>query len=160
MKFFFSGLSLLLALSFSAPSLQAQAVPQQPGAAPELKTDYNDDQLKQFTEAASEVEKIQQSAEAQMISIIEENGLDLETFNKIAMAQQNPNADASGMDAEDMKKYDEASGDLQKVQMEMQPKMVEAIESTGMEIQLYQEIMMAYQQSPELQAKVQAMMEK
>lgn len=95
-----------------------------------------------------------------MISIIEENGLDLETFNKIAMAQQNPNADASGMDAEDMKKYDEASGDLQKVQMEMQPKMVEAIESTGMEIQLYQEIMMAYQQSPELQAKVQAMMEK
>lgn len=136
----------------------AQAFPQ--GQQPaEVKTDFSDEDLAKFSKAAAMVNEIQQSAENQMINAIEEQGLDLEKFNEIAMSQQNPNAAPESIDEGDMKKFEAVSGDLQKIQMEMQPKMVEAIESTGIELNKYQEIVTAYQQSPELQQKIQEMME-
>lgn len=135
----------------------AQSLPQ--GQQPtEMNTSFSDEDLAKFSKAAAKVNEIQQSAEKQMIDAIEKQGLDLDTFNEIAMAQQNPNAETGAIDEGDMKKFQAVSGDLQQIQMDMQPKMVEAIESTGIELNKYQEMVTAYQQSPELQQRVQEMM--
>lgn len=145
-------------LLFLAPAVGlAQALPQ--GQQPtQMNTSFSDEDLAQFSEAAAKVNEIQQSAEKKMIDAIEKQGLNLDKFNEIAMAQQNPNAEAGAIDEGDMKKFQAVSGDLQQIQTDMQPKMVEAIESTGIELDKYQEIVTAYQQSPELQQRVQEMM--
>ncbi len=65
----------------------------------------------------------------------------------------------SAVAEDDLEKFKAVSGDLQQIQMDMQPKMMEAIEEEGIEIQKYQEIVAAYQQDPALQLKIQEMME-
>lgn len=150
---------LAVSLFMAAPfAVNAQTMPPAQQQQ-EVKTDFSDEELMQFTKAAEAVNQISQEADAKMVKAIESAGLDLEKFNEIAAAQQNPNAEAPAADDSEMQKFQEVSGQLQEIQTEMQPKMVSAIEESGMDINKYQEVMLAYQQSPELQAKVQKMME-
>jgi hypothetical protein len=125
----------------------------------QIKTEFSDQEIKQFTEAAKAINQVSLEADAKMTKAIEEVGLDLETFNEIAAAQQNPDAEAPAADEAEMKKFQEVTATLQEIQTEMQPKMVSAIQDSGMDMNKYQELMLAYQQSPELQAKVKQMME-
>lgn len=139
-------------------AVQAQTLPQNQQSQPQ-QASYSDDEILKFSKAAKVLESLQADVEKEMITAIEDKGLDLDTFNKIAAAQQNPNAGSDVADAETMKSYNAVNEDLQKIQMEAQPKMVEAIEKTGMDVNEYQQMMLAYQQSPEMQAKVKEMME-
>jgi len=147
--------SLLMSAPFAVTAQTMPPAQQQQ----QVKTDFTDQELKQFTEAAEAVNKISMEADAKMTKAIENAGLDLDTFNEIAAAQQNPNAKKPAADEAEMQKFQEVSGKLQEIQTEMQPKMVSAIEDSGMDINKYQEVMLAYQQSPELQAKVKQMMQ-
>lgn len=150
--------TLVLGLAIMASgAVQAQTLPQDQQTQPSAS--YSDADIAKFAKAAKVLEELQAAVETEMITAIENKGLDLDTFNKIAAAQQNPNAGSEVADAETMKSYNAVSEDLQKIQMEAQPKMVEAIEETGMDINEYQQMMLAYQQSPEMQAKVQEMMQ-
>ncbi len=149
--------TFVLGLATMAFSAQAQTLPQDQQTQP--KADYSDAEVAKFAKAAKVLEELQAEVEVEMIAAIEEKGMDLDTFNKIAAAQQNPNAGSEVADAETMKSYNAVNEDLQKIQMEAQPKMVEAIEKTGMDINAYQQMMLAYQQSPEMQAKVKELME-
>lgn len=150
--------TLVLGLAIMASAaVQAQTLPQDQQTQPNAS--YSDDEIAKFAKAAKVLEELQAAVETEMIAAIEKKGLDLDTFNKIAAAQQNPNAGSEVADAETMKSYNAVNEDLQKIQMEAQPKMVEAIEETGMDINEYQQMMLAYQQSPEMQAKVQEMMQ-
>jgi len=151
---------LALTLFAATPfAVNAQTAPPAPLQQQKMNTDFSDQELKQFTKAAEAVNKVSMEADAKMVEAIEEAGLELEAFNKIAAAQQNPNTENPAADEAEMKKFREVSGKLQEIQTEMQPKMVSAIESSGMDINKYQELMLAYQQSPELQAKIKKMME-
>ncbi len=150
---------VVCALFVSPHMMSAQTMPPSQPQQQEMKTDFSDEELQQFTKAAEAVNQISQEADARMVKAIEDAGMDLDTFNKMAAAQQNPNAQApEGGDA-DMQKFQEANMELQQIQTEMQPKMVSAIEDSGMDVAKYQEVMMAYQQSPELQAKIKELME-
>lgn len=145
---------------FAAPALvNAQTMPPGQPQQQKMKTDYSEAELQQFTKAAEAVNQISQEADAKMVKAIEDAGMDLDTFNKMAAAQQNPNAEAPAAGDAEMQKFQKASSELQQIQTEMQPKMVSAIEDSGMDVTKYQEVMMAYQQSPELQAKVKELME-
>lgn len=147
--------SLLMAAPFVVNAQTMPPTQQQQ----QVKTDFSDKELMQFTKAAEAVNQISQEADAKMVKAIEGAGLELEKFNEIAAAQQNPNAEAPAADEAEMQKFQEVSGQLQEIQTEMQPKMVSAIEDSGMDISKYQEVMLAFQQSPELQAKVKQMMQ-
>lgn len=138
-------------------ALSAQALPQDNSQ--QIKTDYTDDEIATFAKAAKALEEIQKASEEKMIGIIEEKGLDVDTFNKIAMAQQNPNTEEKVSDDATMQKFEAASVELQQIQLETQPKMLEAVESSGLDVQAFQQMMAVYQQSPDMQARVQSLME-
>lgn len=102
----FALMTLAIALAFAGSALaQEQAPPQQQ----QEQIDVSDQQLEQFAEAQVEISNIQQEfsgrlqgvedpeeahelqleANEQMTSAVEEAGLDVESFNQIAMAIQN-----------------------------------------------------------------------
>lgn len=150
-NFLASGLSLIFCFVFSS-SLFAQA--QQP-----MKTDFTDDELELFIDANKEVVKVQQEAEQEMMEAIDEtDGITVERFNEIAMAQQNPDADVN-MSDEEKTAFQNAAQGVMEVQRETQAKIAATVEEEGMAFNDYRQIMMAYQQSPELQEKIRSMVQ-
>jgi len=145
------GLSLIFCFMASTV-LMAQGQPQ-------MKTDFSDDELSLFIDANKEVVRVQQDAEQKMIQSIQQtDGITVERFNKIAMAQQNPDASVDMSDQEKMAFQNAAQG-VMEVQRETQAKIAAVVEDKGMAFNDYRQIMLAYQQSPELQEKIRAMVE-
>jgi hypothetical protein len=146
-----------IGLIASPIAMQAQNAPK--GDLQEKKSNFSDQEVLQFAEATKVLEKMQKEAEKVMIASIEEAGLDVETYNQIAAAQQGAIVNADPIDTEAMKKYEAANTALEQIQLTVQPKMTEAIQQTGLEIKLFQDMMTAYQQDAAFQLKVKELME-
>ena len=114
MKAILTSATLTLALLAGAPAVYAQSEPTQndqsavsnPSAGSEAATDYNDEQLRKFVDAQDgineirdeymakieeagsqdEARELQMEANEQMVSEIEDAGLDIPTYNAIASA--------------------------------------------------------------------------
>lgn len=142
-------------LSFTAvaqmqPDFQQQQ--QQPNV------EVTDNELVKFAETMEDIQEVQNSAQQEMVSVIQENGLDVQTFNEIyTQTQGNPNAQVDDVPAETMENFNTATQQVVRIQESADERMVEAIESNGMNVERYQEIFMAVQQSPELQERLQSM---
>lgn len=144
-------LSIIFCFAFSS-ALLAQGQPQ-------MKTDFSDEELSLFIDVNKEVVKVQQAAEQKMMQAIQEtDGITVERFNEIAMAQQNPNASVDMSDDEKMAFQTAAQG-VMEVQRETQAEIAAAVEEEGMAFNDYRQIMMAYQQSPELQERIRSMVQ-
>ncbi|MFO7922727.1 MAG: DUF4168 domain-containing protein [Bacteroidales bacterium] len=119
--------------------------------------DYSDEELKNFVEAALEVMPLQQESQALMIDEIEEHGLTVETFNTILEAQQ------KGLDPdvtdEEMEAFETVLLAIQAIELEYNDKIVEEIDDAGITPAKYEEMMAFYQQDPELQMRVNQIME-
>lgn len=109
MKIRNSLMSLVIALSFGLTAAVAQEGQMQPPAEPPADIDVSDQQLEQFAEAQTSIIEIQQDfserlqgvedperaqelqvqANEEMTSAVDAAGLDVESFNAIAMAIQN-----------------------------------------------------------------------
>ena len=86
-----------------------------------------------------------------MVEKIEESGMELEAFNQVATQLQSGQTDA--ISESDMAKFQEVSGSLNEVQQEVQQTVVEIIEDeVGLEV--YQEMLTAYQSDESLRQKV------
>ncbi len=135
--------------------VSSAAFAQQPPA--QETPDYSDEELENFVEAALEVMPLQQESQALMIDEIEEHGLTVETFNTILEARQ------KGVDAEvteeEMEAFETALLAIQAIELEYNDKIVEEIEDAGITPAKYEEIMAFYQQDPELQMRVNQIME-
>ena len=134
-------------------SLSNDIIAQQQEGQQQIREDYSEKELQTFVDANKEVAQIQNAAEQEMISAIEEHKLDVKVFNEILMAKQNPNAEPEASE-EQLTKFDQAIGDVMQIQQKTENKMQKAIQDAGMNVEEYQQIMMAYQQSPEVQQKV------
>ncbi len=107
MKLMISAMTLALTFAFAAPVVAQQAAPQQ--QPPQQKIEVTDSDLNSFATAQTSITEIQQDysqrlqgvndpekanelqqeANEKMVSAVEESGLDVESFNAIAMAIQN-----------------------------------------------------------------------
>ncbi len=151
MKLNFFALMAVFAISFA--DVYAQDVPGTEQAQPQVKEDYTDEELKTFIQVNKSVAQVQQTAEQKMIQAIEEEEMDINRFNEIATAQQDPQADVEASD-EEMQTFTKAAEKIMDVQRETQSEIAKVIESEGMEFTAYREIMMAYQNSPKVQEQV------
>lgn len=116
MKTLFTAMTLSLAMLAGGPAVaQSQSEPEQanpdegytnPSASGEQKTNYNDEQLQKFIDAQSGIgeirdeymekieaadsqekaQELQMEANDEMVSVIEDAGLDIPTYNAIATA--------------------------------------------------------------------------
>lgn len=150
---------LLLICGVTSGYVNAQQLPpaQQPTQA---ATDISDEKLEQFVEVLGEVSAVQQEMQHEMVAVVEENGLDVNTFNQIAQQQQNPQADQSTISPEDKAAFDKAMQEVQQMQLKMQQDMQAKVEASEIDMNEFNALMMAYQQDPEVQQRVNTLLEK
>lgn len=114
----------------------------------------SDEEIEQYAQVYSGMLEVQQSTQQEMVTVIEQEGLELQKFTEIQQAQQDPSAELEDSD-EEMQKYNSISAELEKIQMAAQEKMKAKIEEKGMSITRYQELSAQVQGDPELQKKIQ-----
>ncbi len=124
----------------------------------ETRTDYSDEELQMFVTAAQDVMAIQQQSQHEMVAEIEEEGLTIEEFNQIFNAMQDPQAEVEATE-EERQSFDRAMQRVNDLQVKTDEKIMGAIEESGLDYEEYEEIMTAYQQDPELQQRINEMLE-
>lgn len=149
-EFSFSALLLLFGLN----ALNAQFM-QQP---PTPQVDVSNDELKQFAAAVQQVQMINMQTQQTMVKTVEDNGIELDRFNEIMKSQQNPDIEVTASE-EEMNTIEEISKQLEGIQMKAQQSMQEKITDTGLSIERYQQIANVVQNSPELQQKLQQLIQ-
>lgn len=144
----------------TAQQQSQQQQSQQPGQLDQMQqqsapdVDVSDEEAGTFADAAMEAQKIQMQAQQKMVGIIEDEGLDVETYQAIAQSSQTGQTPDSISDG-DMQKYQSATESIKEVQSEIQQEIVSAVENAGMEMQRFEEISRAAQQDQELQKQIQ-----
>jgi hypothetical protein len=156
-KIKYTSIAVLFLLLFSF-NLSAQQTPDVQNQQ-QTSNDFNDQELKQFANAAEKVIAIQQETEQKMVQVIEEENLEIDKFNSMLKAQQSPDAEQVDASEEEMQAFNNATQKLIQIQNEVQDDMIQAIEAEGLEPQKYQEIMLAYQSDPELKARIDALLQ-
>jgi hypothetical protein len=126
---------------------------------PDINTEVSDDELDQFLDASAKAQQVQMGFQQQMISIVEDEGIEVETYIQIAEGlQMGQNEEDLNVSEEDMEKFNRASSSIEEVGQEMDSQLETAIEEEGMSIERFQEINMAVQQDPGLQQRLQEKM--
>lgn len=138
---------LFVSLSLASTSLWAQA-----------DKKVSDDELKQFVTVAQKAQAMNQESQQEMVKAVEEKGLDVQRFNEIRQAEQDPNKDVDA-NAEELKKYASANASIEKIYIGVQEKIEANIEKEGLSMTRYQEIATTVQSSPELQEKIQKLIQ-
>ena len=148
----------ILAVAFCFISGNAYAqMPQQPQQQ-EVRTDFTDDELGKFVEAAQKVMAIQQQINHDVTEGIESEGLTVEQFQNMFNAMQDPQRELDATE-EEQQAFDRAMQKVNDVQQEADTKVMQAVEDAGLSNQEYEEIMTAYQQDPEVQQRVNALLQ-
>ncbi|MEX0998023.1 MAG: DUF4168 domain-containing protein [Flavobacteriaceae bacterium] len=117
-------------------------------------------ELTNFANAYTEIQMVNEKAQSEMVKVIENSGMEIQTFNMMYQASQNPNAQmpAEVSDA-DNKKYDEVIVEIQKMQPVFQKEMETAIADNNLTVERYQQVVSILQTDQELQQKLQAKMQ-
>jgi hypothetical protein len=163
---------LIIAFTFLAcqsdpPSQDPAQQPQQPMdeqmqgqmQQPTIDTEVSDEELDQFLDASARAQEVQMGFQQQMISIVEEEGIEVETYVQIAEGlQMGQSEEDLNVSDEDMEKFNRASASIEEVGQEMDNELETVIEEEGMSIERFQEINMAIQQDPSLQQRIQEKM--
>ncbi|MDZ7691942.1 MAG: DUF4168 domain-containing protein [Balneolaceae bacterium] len=101
--------------SGTQPQSEQRGQPQQPGAMGQMQqsapdVDLSDQEADTFTDAIMNAQKIQMQAQQKMVGIIQEEGLDVETYQKIAKASQmGQSPEESGASESDIEKFRNAN---------------------------------------------------
>lgn len=134
---------------------QPEFSPQQQQAA----IDVSDAELELFIEVSSSVQEVQMESQTEMMQIVEEEGMEVDTYNQIAQARFNGvNDDELSVDDEQLEMFESASEKIAEIERDVEAQLTEAIENAGMERERFMEINMSLQQDPELQQRVQQKM--
>ncbi len=135
-------------------SMSAQVTPQSQQAQP---ADFSDETLMEFVEASKDINQIQRDGQQEMQTTIKKEGLDMETYRQISASQRNPEKESEASEQE-MASFNKANEKVQKLRMDMQKDMQEAIGNHDITVQEYRQVMQAYRSNPELKKKIDDMM--
>mgnify|MGYP006289931887 CR=1 FL=1 len=147
--------------SQSTQRQQKQPSPQQPGQmqqqAPNIEV--SDNELEQFVNLQEDLMAIRNNARKKMTEAIQDNGIDIQTFNKISKQMQNAES-MKDVDASksEVQKFQKASKSVMKVQQSIQKEQQKAIDDQDLSVDRFRKIQQAAMQDPELQKRVQNMM--
>lgn len=145
----------MFAAIFALFAIPAQAQFEMPQEAPP-QIEVSDDELELFIDASMNAQSVQAQSQQQMIAIVDEEGIEVSTYNEIMQAQQmGQSLEDLDLSASEIEKFESAYEQIQEVEVQMERDLTQAIEEEGMEMERFQEINMAIQQDPELQQRVQ-----
>lgn len=158
-----AGSCVLLSLgSFPAYSqtLSSPSVPSSVLAQAAASSEVSPEELEKFAEALKQLLAIEAEAKQRMTQAVQEEGLTPERFVQIERSKQGESsASAAGVSAEEQQKYDNALAKVREISQEIRAKQYAAVQSQGLEVERFQEIIAAVQQNPELGQQVQQMLQ-
>ncbi|WP_165779292.1 DUF4168 domain-containing protein [Brumimicrobium salinarum] len=120
--------------------------------------DVSNEELEKFAKIYTEVQSESQEMQSEAVTIIESEGMDVDRFNEVANAQNNPSAEVEVKEGE-KEKIQAISVKIQKLQQAFQGRVQEMIKKRGLTVQRYQEVYQAIQQDQELQQKLGKMIQ-
>lgn len=144
--------SLILVFTLAASVAIAQVPQQMPQQQQEI--DVSDGEINQFASVFVELQSMNQGVQQEMMSAVEEEGIEVERFNQIMQAQQDPNQDVDANE-EELQNFAKASQAVEQIQAKVQKEMEEVITENDLTVQRYQQIMMAVRNDAELQQRLQ-----
>lgn len=145
-------------LCFSDAAMAQSATPVPQAGQQQSASEITDAEIKQFIDANKRLMVIQQDAEKTMLAILQEEKLDVEKFNKLAVAQQQQKLDETVATPEELAAFKKAADRMMALQPDMQKNAEAAIQKDGMKIERYEQIMLTYQKDAALQEKIDKMM--
>ncbi len=149
---YFSKKSYFSTLLIAAFILMAAPLKGNPGG-------FSDDELKYFANAVVQVISIQQQGQMQMVEQIEAHEMSVQRFNELYMQSQQMPIDDLDFEGDEKESFQEIVDEIENIQMQLESVLVSTIEEEGLSLEKYEEIMAEYQQNPELQQKIQQLME-
>jgi len=152
---FLAGL-MLICFTCMLPAAKVSA--QEPAAPPaiQMREDFSDDELKSFVKANEKVMAIQVEGEQKMIRAIEDEGLTVDRFHAILEQQRDPQM-STETTQEELKSFNDAAQVILQENEKLEKQMTTSIEEAGIDIETYKRIMLAYQQNPAIQNRVNKM---
>ncbi len=118
---------------------------------------FTDEELELFVEAVQQIMPLNQISQMQMMGELEDQEISVEKFNEINQALETgmePDATQDEMDA-----FNIAMDNIEEIQVEFEEILKETIEETGLSFERYEEIIMAYEEEPELQERIHELLE-
>lgn len=119
----------------------------------QVRDDFTNDELVAFVNANEKIIEIEKESEDKMIVAIEEEGLTVDEFNTMVQIHQDPNKELDATE-EEMTAFNNAAQEVVQETQQKQVKIISSIEDEGINAETYQEILISYQQNPEVQEKV------
>ncbi len=149
------------ASTVNAQQGQPQPGQPQPGEMQQPRQmDVSEADLERFAVAIQQIQAIEQQAQAQMIEVIESQGLTIERFNEIAQSQQDPSMQAEvEVSGEEVEIFDQAVERISGIRQEAEMEMETAVQQEGLDVEEFNLISQAVQQDPSLQQRVMEMLE-
>lgn len=143
--------SFILVFTMAASVAFAQ-VPQQMPQQQDI--DVSDGEINQFASVFVELQSMNQGVQQEMMSAVEEEGIEVQRFNQIMQAQQDPNKEVEANE-EELQNFAKASQAVEQIQAKVQKEMEKVITENDLTVQRYQQIMMAVRSDTELQQRLQ-----
>ncbi|MBE9129222.1 MULTISPECIES: DUF4168 domain-containing protein [unclassified Coleofasciculus] len=154
-----------LALWFVTSSLPAQAQTQAPTMPPQeqqapASKQISDQELEQFASVIKQLQSIQETGEVEMLEAVQRSGLSPERYLEILRGQSNTETQpTSEVTDEEQQNFEQARNRLIEIQQMMQSKMQQAVEAEGLNVERFEEILVAIQQNPTLQQRVEQLLQ-
>lgn len=148
-----SGAFILTVMSTMPSFAQAEAMPQQEQA----QIEVSDEELGKFADAYKQMQVIGQQAQQQMVSAVEDEGMDIKRFNEIHQATMDP-AKENDATPEEMEMHKKVVEKLDTMQKGFQDQVTKIVEDQDLDMDRYQQIATALQTDTELQQRLQKML--
>lgn len=115
--------------------------------------------LQKFVSVARKLEEISQERNSQIAKVVKDGGFSMERFREIYLSKQNSKVQPkNAITADEQQKYDRAVEQLVQIQKDTQSKMGAAVQSEGLEVPRFLQILETIQKTPDLQKKVEQML--
>jgi len=144
MNFFKKPLTLVLAMFFVVTVAFSQ-------------DKVTDKELTNFANAFTEIQMVNQNAQTEMVKVIQDSGMQIETFNALYQATQSPTTIIpEGVSQEDAEKFETVATKIEQMQPKFQKQMEDAISENDLSVERYQQMIAMLQTDEKLQQKLQS----
>lgn len=150
--------SLVFVLGIGSLPAQAQTSAPAPSAPGTAQQPVSDAELQKFVGVARKLDSISKERNTLVVQAIEKEGMNVNRFREIYVSKQDPKAKPAQVSNDEQQKYDRALAQLVQIQKDTQSKMGSAVQSEGLEVPRFIQILEAVQKTPDLQKKVEQMM--
>lgn len=146
-----------------ATTKQDQPAPAQEAPNLDEIAPVSDQELTQFANALVEIQSIQDSYDAQIVSVVEGQGLSPERFDQILMVVQSPQqAQAENIpevSEEEASSFEQVLVQVGAIQEDTRNQMRQAIQDEGLALNRFQEIILVVNNDESLESRVRQMIE-